>query len=295
MKSYLTLLMKFFKINYLSVNLKNFFYKIFMIFSYFVQEKKFKISQIKKNNSIRKDCVVLGNGPSLKMVLQNNDSFFSSKDIYVVNDFSLSPYFSFLKPNFYVIIDPAYWFPDRLSELKRKSLLNISNVTWRINLILPIDAKRNLHNLFVTNSLISIFYFPNVFFCNFSNFPIFYKSSFFNPRIQNVLVYTLFLAINNNHKNIFLLGAEHSWLNALFVNDENVVCAIDNHFYENRVKLEPYLTCFGEKYKLHELLYDFGKMFQGYHELEVYSKRLNVSIFNCSKDSFIDAFVRKSI
>ncbi len=261
-----------------------------MILNYFTLNRNQKISNLRRISHFENDSIVLGNGPSLKKILESKIDFLSNKDLYVVNDFSLSPYFNTIKPNFYVIVDPAYWFPDKLNESKKSTLFNISNVSWKINLILPIDAKRNLHSWFNNNSFINIYYFPNLFFRDFSNLPFFYKSCLFNPRIQNVLVYALFVAINNSHKNIYLLGAEHSWFNNLHVDESNTVCALDEHFYESDVKIEPYLTWYGEKYKLHQLLFDFGRMFRGYHELDAYSKRRGAKIVNLTKNSFIDAF-----
>lgn len=270
--------------------IKYFVYKFFMILKFIFQDQKFKINKL-NNKCIPKDSsVVIGNGPSLTYSLENHIDFFVNKDLYVVNDFSLSPFFTILKPEFYVLIDPAYWFPDKLCDSKKACLENLFNVDWKMNLILPIDANKSFHSRFFNHPNVNIYYFPNIYIGNLSNLPFLYHHNFFNPQIQNVLVYTIFLSINNNNKAIFLLGAEHSWFNNLHVDESNTVCALDEHFYESDVKIEPYLTWYGEKYKLHQLLFDFGRMFRGYHELEAYSKRRGAKIVNLTKKSFIDAF-----
>ena len=266
-----------------------------MLFNYFFLNEKYKVSRLKKNLDLKEDCVVMGNGPGLFSFIQNSFSFFSDKDIYAVNDFSLSPSFDVVKPNFYVIIDPAYWFPDRLNLQKKKCLENILNVTWKINLIFPIDAKSNCHKIFCNHEFISVYYFSNIAIGNINNLFFLNRFGLFNPYLQNVLAYALFLSLNNKSKNIYLVGAEHSWLKNLIVDDHNIVCASIEYFYEEKKAHEPFLTWYGENYKLHDLLFDFGKTFRTYHELFVYSKSLNSNVFNISKDSYIDAFDKSKI
>ena len=71
-------------------------------------KKRFKISTLQKNNKFTDNRVVIGNGPSLSDMFENSLIFFQNKDLYVVNNFSLSDYFFILKPKFYIIIFCTY-------------------------------------------------------------------------------------------------------------------------------------------------------------------------------------------
>jgi hypothetical protein len=274
--------------------IKYFIYKSILALKYLLLNKRYKISSLQKKNKFTDNCVIIGNGPSLGEMFENKLIFFQNKDLYVVNNFSLSDYFFILKPKFYIIIDPAFWNPIFFDNHKN-TIDNINKSNWGINLILPIDAKFHLNTKFINNEKINIYYFSNISFDSMIKLNFLYTNNILNPHSQNVLVYTLFLAINNKHKCIYLTGSEHSWLNTLMVNNMNIVCAIDKHFYESDVKLLPYLTCYGKPYKLHDLLNDFAKMFKGYHEILAYSHKCDCKIFNLTNNSFIDAFDRKNI
>jgi hypothetical protein len=268
------------------------------LFHFFLLKKKNKINSISRNKE-RNECIVIGNGPSLNQSLVNNLLFFNNKELIVVNDFSLSDHYTKLKPSNYVIIDPAYWNFDLLLDSKKIALQNIRNNTdWNLNLILPIEAKKTMQHYFQENYFINILYFPNVYIRTnrFENLKYhFFKNYFVNPLVQNVLVYSLFHAINLKFKRIYLTGSEHSWLKTLVVNNENDVCSVDNHFYSINNESKPFLTCFGEKYKLHELLNDFSKMFYGYYEISKYAKYCNCEIINLCEESYIDSFKKMNL
>ena len=63
------------------------------------------------------------------------------------------------------------------------------------------------------------------------------------------------------------------------------------HFYD---KEEVSKTVFkgldGKPWKLHEVLYAYGRMFKSYWEINDYIKGKNINIINKSPNSFIDAF-----
>ena len=121
----------------------------------------------------------------------------------------------------------------------------------------------------------------------------FYKKGLSMPKAQNVLVPSIFNAINMGYKEICLYGVDHSWTRTLCVNNQNLVCAIDSHFYDTtEKKMEPYLKRPGESFMLHELLRAFANMFESYQILRNYADYMGCRIINYTKDSFIDAFER---
>lgn len=240
-----------------------------------------------KNHVIWDDkrCVIniLANGPSLIEDIKKIN--FEEGDCSVVNFFYKSPYFFKIKPRFYVIADPFFFE----SEDSIKPI--IDNVTWSMKLVIPYYAWKKykiLHN--IPNKKIEVVPLHCI---NYSGFECIrhwaYRHGFATPKTQNVLVASIYNAVNSGYKEIRLYGADHSWTQTLGVNEMNQVCAIDSHFYDKeKVKYLPY-NCM----KMHELLRAFAFMFESYHYLRNYADYRGCKVINCTKGSFIDAFERE--
>jgi hypothetical protein len=119
------------------------------------------------------------------------------------------------------------------------------------------------------------------------------------PQSQNVMVASIFLSLNIGFKNTYIVGADHSWHQTLHLDDTNILCIKDTHFYEDeeKVKYRPFNkgTHLKETFKLHEIFTAWAKVFYGYIALEEYSKYKNCKIYNASEVTFIDAFERKKL
>ena len=88
------------------------------------------------------------------------------------------------------------------------------------------------------------------------------------------------------YENIYLYGADHTWTRDLFVNEDNVVCYGDRHVYKKD------LTIIKKDGSFANLLDAFSNMFKSHYKIEEYSKIENVKIWNCSSDTFLDAYER---
>jgi hypothetical protein len=250
-----------------------------------------------------KKCYILGNGPSLKGNLQNNLAFLSGSSLIVVNDISLSEYFQILQPKFYVLADPGYWDSNIFKELKDKSKLVLDAILdktkWPMYLIIPYLAysKKSCRSYFKSNKNITLVYYNSTTFNGFEFLNRFiYKHYLGMAKPQNVLIPCLYIALNSGFKEINLLGVDHSWTQYLFVNEENMVCLIDNHFYDNQLTIPiPIRTCYGDYYRMHQILINFSIMFEGYHIIRKYADYIDAKIYNRTIGSFIDAFERKNL
>ena len=67
----------------------------------------------------RERAMVLGNGPSLQSDMQTILNRRMGADLYCVNAFALTDYFTKLKPDFYVFADPMYWIDDINEDMKK--------------------------------------------------------------------------------------------------------------------------------------------------------------------------------
>lgn len=243
-------------------------------------------------------CVILGNGPSLKQSLASHSEFIKTHDTLCVNSFSVSDEYAILKPAYYVMLDPGLLLSDH--DVSRKTFEAIIKKTdWKITLFVPRSASK--HPLFeeVTraNKNITIVFFNYTVYRGFRSIGYWlFKNNLAMPQSQNVLTACLFQCINMGYKNIYLLGADHTWHQNLYVNDENVVCFKDHHFYDTKepAVLKPFYKGLHRKdtFAMHELLQTWSKVFVGYFVLNEYAKYENCTIYNASEVSFIDAFER---
>lgn len=250
------------------------------------------------------DCFILGNGPSLKEVLKS-EMFLNnnSADLFVVNDFAISEYYEKIKPKFYVIADPGYWSNKAFEQTKiiRENVIASINLktNWELTILVPAECyKTGFFQKQVQNKNVTILFFNTTEIHGFEKIVRgCYKYNLGMPQLQNVLVGAIYLAINIKYKKIYIIGADHSWLNDMFVNDRNQVCLLPNHFYGEAAKeknsANVWLKCYGEPYRMDEILVDLSKMFKGYHLLNQYASSMATKIYNLTPNSFIDAFERK--
>lgn len=253
----------------------------------------------KENSEIH----ILANGPSLKSTLADAGTFFNDKDCMFLNYFVKSDFYEFIKPKYYVLMDPNFWTNDCLEEIVeiREQIysLMVSKTTWSMSLILPMYAKKSFDwtGRFKDNSNIRIYFYNATPISGFKAIMHYlFKQGLGIPHAQNVLVAAIFLAINIGYVKIYLHGADHSWHEDLILNDNNVVCIKDRHFYDKSddVSLTPWKKGgkSGSTWKMHEILMALAKMFEGYQILEEYAKYRNIKILNASKKTNIDAFER---
>jgi hypothetical protein len=242
-------------------------------------------------------CIVLGNGPSLKTSFQKYPGHFERFPLICVNSFCLSPEYDQLKPGYCVMLDSGLWKAD--NEFVQ-NVLNalLTKTTWTMHLIIPHDAAgsallRNLNN----HAHIRIHLINYVVFKGFSSVGhYFYKKNLAMPQCQNVLVASLFCAINLGFSKIEFFGADHNWHEQLAVREDNVVCIRQVHFYENReeVSFLPFYKTMHvkETFRMDEAFHAWAKVFHGYFNILNYATSRSVKIVNSSEVSFIDAFER---
>lgn len=250
-------------------------------------------------------CFILGNGPSLKESVRKYQHIIKNKKSMCVNDFALSDYYQILEPSFYLLLDPAYWATSvsgRLDELRLRLIdTMIKKTSWEMVLFVPYEARKNMlyKQIEGTNERIKIVYFNRTPVSGFKCLRYWiYKKNIGMPHAQNVLVAGIFLALNMGFRNIYLCGADHSWLEDIVVNDSNIVCLHDRHFYdESEPRLIPFLKGHEEitTWKVYEIFQAYSKMFEGYRYVNDYARCLGAGIYNASEKSYIDEFERVSL
>ena len=260
----------------------------------------FKHHRIPKARGSR--CIIAGNGPSLSENLKTNLDILKKEPVFCVNHFANSPEFSIIKPDYYCMIDPNFFRLTASEELQKsrdRTFHEISTRTnWDMHLFLPFyPGQIMLEDYFSTKHLqMHIFHiFPGFHIPIIRN--LIYRTGLLMPRAQNVLIPAIFQAINMGYKEIYLLGAKHSWLEDITVKDDNVLYTTYKHFSGTSTEAPIYKAAprNTETFKMHELLDAFYITFRSYWMLNEYAKSRGTIIYNSTPHSFIDAFERKDL
>lgn len=262
--------------------------KLFKIRRYF-QFWKFKklVAKNVKLKDIHKGerCFLLGSGPSIKkenLLLLKDEIVFALNNFYVHEDFT--EIMSGNKPKYYMTapIHPPQtddewkrWFKDMESKMPKK-----------VNMIFGLSAyKKNIKYIFDRYEIFKRekinWYFAGIGLDKFYKF----KSrdiDFVNPiwSASTVSTYAILAAIYMGFSEIYLLGVDH-----------NYVCLGDeeNHrFYKSSIHQKDEIKRM--KLKKSEQFMATSHVF---YEKELISVNTDYSkIYNCSKESLLDMFVR---
>ena len=259
------------------------------------------ITKIKKSQQ-KKECIIMGNGPSFKESLNNNEEFFKNSDLVSVNFFPISNYFVQLKPKYLVITAPELWIDNveqRFLDASEKLFTAINNnLNWSITLFMPAKARKFLRwKNYLNNENIRIKYYnvtPIEGFKFFNHY--IFKKNLGMPRPHNVLIPSLMLMLNVGYKNIYLVGADHSWLPEITVDNNNNVLLNNKHFYDEGDTIAKPMNKMGKgKRRLHEVLLKLYYSFSSYFIINNYAITLKAKILNTTPGSFIDAFDRTDL
>lgn len=269
-----------------------------------------------RRSGAKDNCIVLGNGPSLSGQIDEVRSMRSDCDVICVNEFPVSALYEELKPDFHLVLDPYYWeMIDSKPVPNTEKLMNavIRKTTWPLTIVFPYEMRAVIDQCFPQLNKMS-----NITFRYFNRTPVdgirsirfwLYGANYGIPFSQNVLVVSVYFAVEMAFKKVFLFGADHSWHEQLAVRtSDNVVCLKQNHFVyekdatglsENEDILHPVVTPSktrpGEMdtFRLHELYLAWARAFRGYWVVKEYAEYKSVKVINLSSKSYIDAFDRQ--
>lgn len=234
----------------------------------------------------------MGNGPSLADTIRDYGDKLSSYPSLAVNFAANTPEFQFLRPQYYVLADPHFFKAnDNDTVNKLKHILN--NIDWEMTLFLPCNVRKTE---LITNRNITIEYFNPVGIEGFAwleNWA--FRKGYGMPRPRNVLIPSIMIAMSLGYKEIYITGADHSWMKTILVNDRNEVISIQPHFYKEDEKEVQRIRTDYLRYPLHQIIYSFYVAFRSYFTIERYARHRGINIYNATPDSFIDAFARRSL
>lgn len=247
-----------------------------------------------------KDIVILGNGPSLNQMLETHSDFLNNKELICVNHFPTTDFYCKLQPKYFMTSAPDLWLDDIDEHFVTASnrLFNAmkSKTTWHLEFFIPFEARKykRWQNILAKNKNININFYNNTPVEGWQGFcHLLFKNNLGMPRPHNIMVPSIFNAVNLGYKTIYLWGAEHSWLKDIRVNEKNEALINQKHFYDEKHSKAQTLDKRGVgARRLHEILHKFMLAFRGYFDLKAYAEKNKVKILNATPNSYIDAFER---
>lgn len=257
-----------------------------------LQSRRPSVSKADRGN---RPLIILGNGPSLAANISTDMDLLTGNDTLAVNFAGNTREFEMIRPRYYLLMDPHFFRRPSPDPNVEKLFDRLNNqVDWEMTMFVPTCTKQSAVG--IDNKHITIQRFNPVGVEGFEwlvNMAC--DSGRGLPRPRNVLIPAIMVGIWLGYKDIYLLGADHSWLKTLDVDEENHVVSVQPHFYKDGEEEHKRVATMFKDTRLHELLWAFHLAFKGYHSISKYAYRVGVKIYNSTPGSYIDAFPRKSI
>lgn len=245
-----------------------------------------------------KELVILGNGPSLRTLLDKEPEFRVGRDLMAVNFFAITPEFTVLKPEHYILADPHFFNLDGKDSNVASLWENLLSSSHAMTLHIPANMRRHPSvKKFVTGgngrNLLCFNMTPGEGFKRVRN--VLYSHKLAMPRPRNVMIPAIMEAIASGYKKIYLAGADHTWSRTLSVDESNRVVSVQPHFYKDGAEEQRRVYSEYAGYHLHDILKSLYIAFSSYHLIADFIKERDIAIINITPGSFIDAFPRGTL
>lgn len=246
------------------------------------------------HSSPARPLVIMGNGPSLRSFLTEDPALYAGCDLMGVNFAAITPEFFSVRPNLYILADPHFFKKDNSDPKVADLWKNLTEADWDITLFLPTNTPK-----WITDNLNSGSNHLHVRTYNLTpvegSTPLsraLIKGGLGMPRPRNVLIPAIMMGMRAGYKKIYLVGADHTWSQSLWIDDKNRVVSVQPHFYKDNKEEEDRVAAEYAGYHLHDILNSLTIAFRSYHAIADLAQREGVEILNATPGSFIDAFPR---
>lgn len=246
----------------------------------------------KADDADKQPLIILANGPSLRQTIDNYGDKLCHHPTLAVNFAANSPEFRDLKPKYYVLADP-HFFRATDDENVSRLLKNLSAVTWPMSLFVDRRYKSAFAKALDLPENVKLQGFNAIGAEGFAWFErLAYRSGLAMPRPRNVLIPSIMIGIRLGYRDIYICGADHSWMRDIAVTDDNIVVSGMTHFYkESSTEVQRARNEY-RGYRLHEIINSYYVAFLSYHKIRRYADSIGTHIINSTPGSYIDAFPR---
>jgi hypothetical protein len=275
---------------------------LFLLRMAFYEDFKDYIKKFGANNMCSsKKLALFANGPSLADTLikwKENENL-KDVDFLVVNYFCNDKTFIELKPKYYVLSDPSFFDEKSLIKKKADKIYKTLNekVTWRMFLYIQYYARNNNWSDKITNKNIEIIPYHTLQYSGYQSLRNwFFKRGLGSGNYGTVIQNGEFIGLNLGYKELYLYGVDHTFFTNLSVDENNQLCSVATHFYDDKPIQKPlvnyYISGKETTWTMASYLKEMMELFAGHEILQNYANYCSATIYNCTKNSLIDAYER---
>lgn len=249
----------------------------------------------------KKNAIIIGNGPSLNETVKESLQVLQENDCFMVNQSAVSDYFEQIRPRYYFTVDPFY-FVQKEKNKNIPALLEAfsTKLTWDMTLFAPYEERDSyIVNEYRKHPRITLIFLNSIPFVgterlNEKKWFNYWNQNIMGPLSQTVLNTALSVAITMKYKNIYLIGADTSWIEMLRVDQSNNdLYTEEKHFYNIEKRM---LFAYNEeRSNLAAELESIKRTFEYYQILKRYAAYNGCKIYNASSYSLIDCLERKKL
>ena len=240
--------------------------------------------------------VVMGNGPSLRTVLDTRRDRLKGCDLMAVNFAANAPEFRQLRPDRYVLADPHFFTGADRDPNVARLWEALEGVDWPMTLYVPAARRREFESRYgeaIRRAGVRVKWYNLTpaegvrGVCRYL-----FRHGLAMPRPRNVLIVALMLALREGYREIYAVGADHTWTQSLWVDDQNRVVSVQPHFYKDSKSELDRVASEYAGYHLHDILGSLTVAFRSYFDIADFADSLGARIINATPGSMIDAFPR---
>ncbi len=241
--------------------------------------------------------IVLANGPSLNETMASSMETLKAHDTMSVNFAPLADVFFDIRPKYHVLADPLFFAEGDDAPFNVKALYEaFQRVDWPLTLLVPVKFASAVRAKTQDNSHITVATFNCIGAEGFGWFRnLVYSRRLAMPRPRNVLIPALMNGIWIGYKDLYIVGADHSWMQTISVDSDNNVISVQPHFYHDDKREQQRVDTTYRGYRLHQIVHSFYVAFRSYHTLQAFATTRSIHIYNSTPTSFIDAFPRRPL
>lgn len=275
---------------------------IIIVFYFNVLKGKLFFRYVKKIDS-RNNLVIIGSGPSIKQdfnEIQSIDKL--ENDFLAFNSFINSTLSEEIKPNLYMLVDPAFFASEKfLKNAYVKKKINdtwnkLEKTNWNMILIIPskfknskrIQKVRNNHFIEITE----IHEKPIIGGSKNLNYYIF-RHGLGHPLFQNILIAGLVFAITNQYRSISIYGSDHSFHELLEIDNKTNNLLNNEGSVGSKESKVAFMDFKNQKLTISWFFLILSITFRSYEILDFIANKKEILIINKASKSYIDAFKRK--
>jgi hypothetical protein len=274
-----------------------FLYSVFRLIKYENFKNYFKIvfNYIEIKN---KDLVILGNGPSLSDELykfENFDEQFSSLDVAFVNYLAKEKVFKKIQPKFYFLSDEQFFVENHPKSKQAYELYEIiiNVVNWSMIVFIPYNYWTTAYQQkFSRNQFIHVIPFHHYSILGPDKIKFrYFKYGLGSGEWGTVVQNAIYCGLTLGYKCLHLYGVDHNFFDNLVLDENNILCQLDTHYYDNGEKYyRKIVNLNGDPISVSKFLYEYAKLFEGHNILKQYADYLSAQIINHTKNSLIDSY-----